>query len=299
MAVIRKIDIRNFRSIKTLTWHPSAGFNCLIGPGDVGKTTIIDAIDLCLGARRNAIFTDADFYHLEVEQPIQISLVLGSLEDSLKNIDSYGEYLCGYNPENGTIEDEPANGIETVLCLLLQVEQDLEPVWVLQSKRAEAKGLERNLKWADRERIAPLRLGSTADTNLAWRRGSILNKLSDETPDASSVLTSAARDARSGFGEDAAEQLKDAIKIVNDTAKGHGVNVGATATAMLDIHTVSFGSGSIALHNDKGIPLKNMGTGSKRLLIAGMQRSTTQINSITLIDEIETGIPPVWWTPSN
>lgn len=31
---------------------PAYGVNCLIGPGDSGKSTIFDAIDLCMGARR-------------------------------------------------------------------------------------------------------------------------------------------------------------------------------------------------------------------------------------------------------
>lgn len=33
-----------------------------MGPGDSGKTTILDAIDLCLGARRNVSFSDTDFW---------------------------------------------------------------------------------------------------------------------------------------------------------------------------------------------------------------------------------------------
>jgi putative ATP-dependent endonuclease of OLD family len=41
-----------------------------MGPGDVSKSSILDAIDLCLGARRNVQFTDADFYNLNVEKPI-------------------------------------------------------------------------------------------------------------------------------------------------------------------------------------------------------------------------------------
>lgn len=52
MARIRKLEIRNFRSIKKLDWAPSEGINCLIGPGDSGKSTVLDAIDLCLGSRR-------------------------------------------------------------------------------------------------------------------------------------------------------------------------------------------------------------------------------------------------------
>nr|WP_309476383.1 ATP-binding protein [Escherichia coli] len=50
MVRVCKVEIQNFRSIRLLTWLPSPGLNCLIGPGDSGKTTILDAIDLCLGA---------------------------------------------------------------------------------------------------------------------------------------------------------------------------------------------------------------------------------------------------------
>jgi hypothetical protein len=52
MARIRKIEIQNFRGIKELVWLPSAGINCLIGPGDSGKSSILDAI---FGASWNAI----------------------------------------------------------------------------------------------------------------------------------------------------------------------------------------------------------------------------------------------------
>ncbi|MCR1572651.1 MULTISPECIES: AAA family ATPase [Stenotrophomonas] len=56
MPRIRHIAIRNFRSIHSLDWSPSAGVNCLVGPGDSGKSTILDAIDLCLGVRRSVSF---------------------------------------------------------------------------------------------------------------------------------------------------------------------------------------------------------------------------------------------------
>ena len=46
MARIRRLEIRNFRSIQNLDWAPSNGMNCLIGPGDSGKSTVLDAIDL-------------------------------------------------------------------------------------------------------------------------------------------------------------------------------------------------------------------------------------------------------------
>ena len=72
MARIRAIEINNFRGIRELLWFPSPGHNCLIGPGDSGKSSILDAVDFCLGARRNIQFTDADFYGLDVSMPIRI-----------------------------------------------------------------------------------------------------------------------------------------------------------------------------------------------------------------------------------
>ncbi len=66
MARLRKIEIRNFRAIKEFSWLPSPGINCLIGPGGSGKSSVLDAIDACLGgARRNMQFTDADFHNLD------------------------------------------------------------------------------------------------------------------------------------------------------------------------------------------------------------------------------------------
>lgn len=62
MTRIRHVSIKNFRSIKELSWFPGPGLNCLIGPGDGGKSTVLDAIDLCLSGRRTATFTDADFH---------------------------------------------------------------------------------------------------------------------------------------------------------------------------------------------------------------------------------------------
>lgn len=61
MTRVRHLEIQNFRSIQAFNWAPANGVNCLIGPGDSGKSTILDAIDLCLGARRSAPFGDTDF----------------------------------------------------------------------------------------------------------------------------------------------------------------------------------------------------------------------------------------------
>jgi len=42
VACIRWIVIQNFRGIKQLSWKPGPGINCLIGPGDSSKSTVLD-----------------------------------------------------------------------------------------------------------------------------------------------------------------------------------------------------------------------------------------------------------------
>ena len=292
MARIRKIEIQNFRGIKSLEWYPSNGINCLIGHGDSGKSTLLDAIDMCIGARRNINFYDTDFYNLDVENPISITVTLGSLSDDLKNIDTYGDYLRGFDSKNKNIEDEPRRGLETILSVNLSVGADLDPVWSLLSDRAQARGLSRNLNWADRVRLSPTRIGNISDYNLSWKKGSILNKLSDETADASLELATAARNVRTEFGESAQKQLVKALDAVKSTTDELGIPTGGDVKAMLDAHSISFSSGVISLHDANGVPLKNLGVGSTRLLIAGLQRKAAESSSVLLVDEFEYGLEP-------
>ena len=292
MSVIRRIEVDNFRALKRFEWLPSAGINCLIGPGDSGKSSILDAIDFCIGARRNLQIADTDFHCLNVGAPIQISITLGELDDQLKTIDAYGLYLRAFDASTGAISDEPEAEQETVLTVQLAVQGDLEPQWTLVSERATAQSQTRNLNWNDRVRLAPTRLGAFDDHNLSWRRGSILNRLPEERADASAALVKAARDVREGFGEQAKEQLAEALQTVLETAVSLGIPVGAEVKAMLDAHSVSFSGGTISLHDERGVPLKALGLGSTRLLIAGLQRCAANESSIVLIDELEHGLEP-------
>lgn len=291
MARIRFVEIRNFRSIQSLFWSPEPGINCLIGPGDSGKSTVIEAIDACLTPRRSLSFADSDFHALNVQQPIQITVTLGDLPDELKDVDLYGDFLRGFDSVLDVI-DEPGNGLETVLSIRLTVGADLEPSWRLHSDRTAEEETSRQLPWKARVALAPLRLGGHPNSNLSWARGSVLNKLSDERADMHAELVAAAREARGNFGDAASAQLAETLKAVTDTAAELGIPIGREAKALLDIHAVSFAEGSVSLHTDSGIPLRNLGLGSNRLLLAGLHRKAAERASIVLADEVEVGLEP-------
>jgi hypothetical protein len=119
MARIRKIEIKNFRGIQSCSWIPSSGINCLIGPGDSGKSSMLDAIEFCVGARRTLQFSDADFHALDVEQPISITVTIGELSDALKSVEAYGLYVRSFDATTEQIDDEPERQHETVLSVRL------------------------------------------------------------------------------------------------------------------------------------------------------------------------------------
>lgn len=290
MAQIRHIHIKRFRVINELIWLPKPGLNCLIGSGDSGKTSILDAIDLALGARRSYPFTDADFYQLNTSNPIEIFVTLGVLDEQLKSIEAYGMYLRSFDNVSGVISDEPQAGQDVVLTIKLTVGEDLEPDWTLYSDRAIADGLERRLLWKHRELINPARLGATPNYHLAWGNRSVLNKLSEDTINVSSALANLSRGSREAFAEHKIAGVDDVLAQVKTIANKLGVPVG-DLKALLDVNSVSLSQGAISLHNKDNTPLRQLGTGSSRLLICGLQKSAST-SSILLVDEAEYGLEP-------
>ena len=62
-AIIHQIRIERFRGIESLKWNPVAGMNVILGGGDVGKTTILDAIALLLSPSNSFVLSEADYWN--------------------------------------------------------------------------------------------------------------------------------------------------------------------------------------------------------------------------------------------
>lgn len=290
MSQIRHIHVKNFRVIHELEWLPKPGLNCLIGPGDSGKSTLLDAIDLSLGARRSYPFSDADFFNLDTTNPIEIWVTIGALSEELKNVYTYGMFLRSFDSVSGLISDEPQAGQEVVLTIKMTVAEDLDADWLLYSERAEAEGIERRLSWKHRELVAPARLGVASNHHLAWGNRSVLNKLSEDDLDISSTLAQLSRTARQKFSGHEVAGIGDVLSRVKTLANNLGVPVG-DLKALLDVNSVSLSRGAISLHNNDNTPLWQLGTGSARLLVSGLQKSASTSN-IFIVDEAEYGLEP-------
>ena len=292
MTRLRKVDIRNFRSIRALEWTPAPGINCLVGPGDSGKSSLLDAIDFCLGARRGIQFSDSDFHGLDTTQAIEIYATVGELDPAMLSAEKYGIFFRGFDASARTIEDEPRVGLETVLTVQLRVDADLEATWCLYSDRAAALDALRNIAWSDRVRLAPLRLSASSHRHFTWGTGSLLNRVSTERIRSSSALAEAARHARAYFASASVSTLPETLSLVQGIATETGVELTPGVQPMLDSGSVAFGAGNVSIHDGAAIPLSALGVGSSRLLISGLQRKTLDGASIVIVDEVEYGLEP-------
>ena len=72
VPTILGLKIERFRGLKAIDWSPSAGLNLILGGGDVGKTTILDAIAFLLSPVNPANLPDTDFYGREIEPGFSI-----------------------------------------------------------------------------------------------------------------------------------------------------------------------------------------------------------------------------------
>lgn len=106
----------------------------MIGSGDSGKSTILDAIEAALSSRWFA-FTESDFLGCETSSSIIIEATVGELSRSLKSDERFGLYIRGWT-RLGDLRDEPEDDDEPVLTVRLTVDATMEPVWELICERA-------------------------------------------------------------------------------------------------------------------------------------------------------------------
>ena len=111
------IEIRHFRGIAVMDWSPEPGINCLIGPGDSTKTTILDAIELCLNPRANFNGEDTDFYNHDYSVAVTVTLTLVDLPSEFYNDARYGLHLRGWNAATKTLVDESGQGLDDALSV--------------------------------------------------------------------------------------------------------------------------------------------------------------------------------------
>lgn len=123
--LLHKLVIDRYRGIEHLQWHPRSGLNCLIGPGDAGKTTVLAAIGLLLDGRPPGAASEFDFHRRRTQEGFEITGVLAGVRDAAASLRV--PVLQGW--KDGQLLGLPDEGdAEAVLVMRVSGNADLEIV---------------------------------------------------------------------------------------------------------------------------------------------------------------------------
>ena len=271
-----------------MDWRHIAETSSLVGPGDSGKSTILDAIERVLSPKWNVAFDDTDFWDLQTDEPIVIRATITNLEPSFYRDSKFGLLLHGFETTSGeAIRASGDEGEEHALVVELRVDASLEPIWSV----VDADGEKHPFMARDREALGMLRVGGYVDQHLGWSKGSVLTRLTDSGDAISAVLAEATRQARSGLKTDGLEKLSAAAQRVEALAKNLGVAPKNALVPSLDASALSVAAGALSLHDGK-VPTRRAGLGTRRLLAVAMQREAAAQSGLTVVDEFEHGLEP-------
>lgn len=295
---VKHIEINNFRGIKFLSWQVKGDFNCIIGPGDTCKTTILTALDYALSPRSGLTFDDSDFFNQDVNKNIVIQITLSNWDETQEDVrrffqeSKFAQFKSGID-DTGPLP-EPVPGGLVAITISLRVDESLEPKWsVVRGRDEEVEQDRRSIYAADRAVLGLSRIDIFSDFQFTWGRNTILTRLSAGSEgNLNTVLSALSRDMRECdiSHHECIQELQNIANAIKRDVQNSGVCL-TSLSPKIDMQRQSVGTGALCLHEDN-VPLRSKGSGTKRLIGATMQMKLHDGKNISLIDELEIGLEP-------
>jgi putative ATP-dependent endonuclease of OLD family len=289
--VIYQLCIERFRGIKALTWHPAKGVNVILGGGDVGKTTILDAVALVLSPVNTMGLSDAEYFARNVESGFSISAVLSLPPDSGMDGQVSPSWPWGWNgkePVLPSIEGDGATASEPVYCVRVRGTQDLELVYEI----LQPDGNPCTFPVALRRAIGLVRLGGDDrnDRDLRLVQGSALDRLLSDK----GLRSRLARElADNGVKDQLKDDAKTALGKLDEVFKRerlpNKLDLAVTGSQGISIAALI---GLTADQEGVQLPLSSWGAGTRRISALVIAEQNQGDAPITIIDEIERGLEP-------
>lgn len=291
MAKIHTLKIKNFRGIEDFEQvFGMTNLVCLIGRGDSGKTTILEAISFVLSSQWNISFYDTDFFNCNTKKNIEIEATLYDLPKKFLTEDKFGLYIRGIDTNTNKIEDElKSNHIQAITVKLI-VDKDLEPRWYITNSR-EQEDIE--IKATERAMFNVSFISDYLDRHFTWSKGNPLYSLmknEDIGISKSNIIIESTRTAKESIDTAGFQYLNEIEAKISSKFEDFGAGIINTKTS-IDFKDIAIKDGKLCLHDDK-IPFRQKGKGSKRLLSMAIQTEVSTNGGILLIDEVEQGLEP-------
>jgi putative ATP-dependent endonuclease of the OLD family len=289
---IRRLSIERFRSIKSLCWCPTQGVNFILGGGDVGKTTILDAIALLLSPTNPSVVPDTDYCGRTEKDGFVIDALLSLPPESNINQSLKPSWPWDWNGQEPTVPSIEADTgsvhNDPVYWLQVTGTEDLELIYEIK----QPDGKTDSLPVALRRQIGLVRLSGDDrnDRDLRFVQGSALDRLlSDKALRSRLGKELAEADVAEGLSESAKATLEELNAAFISKSLPSGLDLAITGSPGVSVMALI---GLTALRNGVELPLSSWGAGTRRLAALAIAEQNQGASPITLVDEIERGLEP-------
>ena len=288
---IRLLTVERFRGIQSLTWRPSIGLNVVLGGGDVGKTTILDAIALLLSPSYFANLSDADYYARRITDEFMVEAVIDLPPESGIDHQYKPSWPWEWNGTDAVVPDPNADGDapgDPVYRLRVRGTRDLELIYEI----VQPDGTVDNLTTGLRRSIGLVRLGGDDrnDRDLRLVQGSALDRLlSDNSLRSRIAAALATTEVTDQLAAEKQEVLASLDQAFQRQRLPYGLDLsiiggqGASIASMVGLTAICEG-----VH----LPLASWGAGTRRLSAFAIAEQNQGQAPITVVDEIERGLEP-------
>lgn len=288
---IRHLAIQRFRGIEDLSWHPGAGVNVILGGGDVGKTTIVDAVSLLLSPTIPTTLSDTDYYARNVASGFVIDAVMSLPQHTGIDYQFKTSWPWHWNGTEAVVPDSAqAEGTPDIPVYWLRVRgtEDLDLVYEIVQPDGTADALSVGL----RRSIGLVRLGGEDrnDRDLRLVQGSALDRLlSDKSLRSRMAVHLAKSNVTEQLLSDKNEVLSTLNRAFVDQHLPHGLDLsiiggqGASIASMV---------GLTAEVGEVRLPLGSWGAGTRRLAALAVAQQNQGQAPVTVVDEVERGLEP-------
>lgn len=286
---IRLLHIQRFRGIEKLIWRPGAGVNVLLGGGDVGKTTILEAISLLLNPTNASALSDSDYWQRNYEDGFRIGAVMAlpltcGIAEQRKS--SWPWEWDGKKPIIPRMEAGNGEVNDPVFCLRVCGTPDFE----LQHEILQPDDAADHFPVSLRRKIGLVRLSGDDrnDRDLRLIQGSALERLlSDKTLRSRLGNKLAQTNVQAELKDEAQNALGELNTRFGERALPSDLSLGLVGGPGFSLNALI---GLTAMKDGTMLPLSSWGAGTRRLAALEVAAAHVADHPIMVVDEIERGL---------
>ena len=289
--IIYHLAIQRFRGLESFTWRPDKGINIILGGGDVGKTTILEAIALLLNPTNSTTVSDTDYYGRVTKDDFTIEAIVAVPQTTNISEQTKPSWPWHWNGQDAVVPSIDTNAGTTnvpVYRLRVRGTTDLELLYEI----VQPDGTTNTLQAGLRRAIGLVRLSGDDrnDRDLRLVQGSALDRLlSDKALRSRLVTELAKKDVKDELTEEAKKILNALDEAFKTKSLPSGLDIAITGSQGLSITALI---GLTAKEQGVQLPLTSWGAGTRRLSALAIAEQKQGEAPITVVDEIERGLEP-------